>query len=491
MNTLLHFRFISIFFLFAFNYQPLIGQVDTLESFEFDIDKKQIPKWAFKMGDNGIIVPNEMISFSGYKFILYNNDLEPINEVDIVNKQYKNVLFGSSKESLECLFRNADNSFTYYTVNKNTLAVTEIKGRMPVEFKAVRFLTNGKYAIITGPKGPDSQYLVFNIETGDIEVIALRVEGFKNNRVTFDGIQSIVESGETFIYVNALDDPRDLKYVLHLDAAGVEMSRFQISHEKKNFTIQSITAMYVGKDDYIFTGMYTYNESEKIKGTYYNESIYVIRMINGVEKFNKFHKEAVFSNFLSYFNRPIEGYDHYKAFKGYTSGVDVLPPILQGDRFYFIGEIRKVNVSSGSTSVSTIANSWEYQQGIVIAFDINGDLLWNDSYDLMVPGNTMTPTRRSNYHLTDNGIEFLVNGPTHFLRVNFSKEGEILEEKIYPKNIEYRKPKNMGDELFYATEFWYGDFYLINGTDDIKTGEKVGREDVEIARFKMIKVKFK
>jgi hypothetical protein len=491
MNTFSNFRLISIFFLFVIICQPMLGQVDTLESFVFDVNKKQVPKWAFKMGDNGIIVPNQMISFSGYKFILYNNDLEPINEVDIVNKEYNNVLFGSSTESLECLFRNADNSFTYYTINKNNLAVTEVKGRMPAEFKASRFVTNGKCAIITGGKVPDSQYLVFNIETGDIEVVPIRVEGFKNNKVTFDGIQTIVETGETFIYVKVYDTPRDLKYVLHLDATGDEISRFQILNEKKSFTIQSVTAMCVGKGDYIFTGMYTYHESEKIKGTFYNESIFVIRRVNGVEKFNKFHKEAVFSNFLSYYNRPLEGYEHYLAFKGYTLGVDLLAPMLQEDRFYFIGEISKMNMSAGSTSVSKIASSWDYQNGIVIAFDINGNLLWNDSYDLMVPGRTMSPTKRSNYHLTDDGIEFLVNGPTHFLRVNFSKEGELLEEKVYPKNVEYRKPKEMGDEVFYATEFWYDDFYLINGTDDIKTGEKVGREEVEIARFKMIKVKFK
>lgn len=229
------------------------------------------------------------------------------------------------------------------------------------------------------------------------------------------------------------------------------------------------------KGERFITGTYSnYRFSE------YSKGMFIAKLINGQQEFIEYYPYTELKNFFSYMKPKRQERIKEKINRRKQMGKEVkwtyrlymhdIIPLY--DRFIVVAEAyypqyKQGYASYGSTPIRQF-EGFKYTHAIVCSFDRQGNLLWDNSFGI---SDVLTPQlielvkvkpSTENIHLLYNSGSELVTKEVNGYEVVEEKNKEKIKTN-FTNDIVSRH-----DERFGWTEYWYKDYFLTWGTQDIR-----------------------
>ena len=325
-----------------------------------------------------------------------------------------------------------------------------------------------------------------DVEAGREKDIPLEVVGFKPNVVSFENFQVDEDSKELYIFLNVMIG-KDLDvYVQRFDADGKRQESFNLS-EGTDKKLTSVSGSYLDKGEYMFTG--TYSSNKKVTGST-SEGIYICKTTNGKKDFLKFYNFTDFEEFLSYLPQKKQDKIEKKKDKAEAKGKEYSISYLMSShnirfmdgKFIYIGEAfyptyrteYYTTYVNGRPVQQTrqVFDGYQYTHATVAAFDIEGEKLWDVTFEMnpwYKPYSVIRFIRVTETSDTELGLMFSSYNTLKSKAI--TSEGEILSERevsMIETGDEDDKVKSTWSNL----TFWYDNYFLAHGTQTIKNKEE-------------------
>jgi hypothetical protein len=288
---------------------------------------------------------------------------------------------------------------------------------------------------------------------------------------------------------------------------SVGQIRIQSNDVKRKFNSANIIPL--GNNKLLVIGTYnnfTKGYSANPASSGFSESstgIYITRLTDGKQDFVKFYNFSTFKNFYNFLNAKSALRMKKKAIrqaaKGKEMSIDysllVHDIIQRGDKSIMIAEAYYPEYHTVSyttydaygrpqTTSYSVFDGYRYTHAIIVCFDTEGKLLWDNSFEI---GNILT------YNLKRR-VETLFDGED--IVMMYSNAGEIASKVIHGNTVvegkDYTKIETnySGDQLVsdYNSdmEFWYGNYFISYGYQKIRNSDAKAKSKRTVFYFNKI-----
>jgi uncharacterized protein YdeI (YjbR/CyaY-like superfamily) len=467
------------------------AQVESKKRIEFELKEGYASHDLAKFKENGLLFYAKSTSKKGktreWKIEKYSNNLElgSTKTIDIPKDQDLDETYTSDTD-LYMFFNSKKGEYTFFKINAKTLKIDRIEGKLPSKAQVyeIHVLDNIVFFDAVIKKSP--MLFTLDIRSKEQGLVPIDLSGYDSKKLSIEDVQVVDESKEVLVYINAYSKKVHNMYVIKFDHSGNKKSTFNITkgHEMK---LSSISASYIGKGAYIYTGTYSPKSSSSSVG------VYLCKTVGDNVSFFKFYKFLDFDNFLSYLpekkKAKIEKKKKKKAAKGKELKLSYLMAshdieVVDG-KFLYIGEAHYATYrtetyttrgANGTTTTSTrrVFDGYRYTHATLAGFDEKGEKLWDSTFE-------MWPGYKPFYHkkfittsiVNDRKINLLFSSRNEINAISFHTNGQVNNENSYSL-IETENETDKVKSSYSNMEFWYDKYFIAHGSQKIKDKEKTG-----------------
>ena len=480
----------SLFFVLGCIIQ-LNAQVKTEKRIEFELKEGYAGYSLTEFKDKGIMVYyHEEKSKGGimtWKVDHYSTDLELIESKEF--KMDDNYYLSKAKDAgsnMYLFFVSRKSEYQLMQIDVESLKTKTVKGLVPKKAasSSMEIIDENIFIAFSTKKAKTLKRI--DVGSGKDKDIPLEVAGFKPNVVSFENFQVDEDSKELYIFLNVMIG-KDLDvYVQRFDADGKRQESFNLS-EGTDKKLTSVSGSYLAEGEYMFTG--TYSSNKRVTGST-SEGIYICKTTGGKKDFLKFYNFTDFEEFMSYLPQKKQDKIEKKKDKAEAKGKEFSISYLMSShnirfmdgKFIYIGEAfyptyrteyytTYVN-GKPVTSTRQVFDGYQYTHATVAAFDIEGEKLWDVTFEMnpwYKPYSVIRFIRVTETSDTELGLMFSSFNTLKSKAV--TSEGEIISERevsMIETGDEDDKVKSTWSNL----TFWYDNYFLAHGTQTIKNKEE-------------------
>jgi hypothetical protein len=463
------------------------SQVETVERIEFELKEGYSNHDHAKFKENGVLFYAKSTSKKGktrqWKIESYSTDLElkDTEFITIPKDQYLDETYTTDTD-LYMFFKNKKGFYTFFKINARSLKIQRIQGQLPKKTRVYEIHVVDEVVFFDAKLKKSSMLFVLDLSTERQKLVPIKIAGYEPKELSIEDIQIIKESNEVLVYINAYHKKEHDLHVIRFANDGSEKSTFNLTknHEMK---LSSVSASYLNKGTYIYTGTYS------PKSSYSSVGVYLCKTKNDEVIFFKFYKFLEFDNFLSYLpekkKAKIEKKKKKKAKKGKEMNLNYLMAshdiqFIDG-KYIYIGEAHYptyrtetyTTTVNGKTVTRTrqVFDGYQYTHATVAGFNEQGDKLWDNTFE-------MWPSYKPYFHkkfitssiLDNRKINLLFSSNSNITAKTFFANGKITDEATY-SYIETADDNDKIKRTFSNLEHWYGKYFIAHGSQKIKNKE--------------------
>ncbi|NQX97667.1 MAG: hypothetical protein HRT73_07275, partial [Flavobacteriales bacterium] len=456
-----------------------IAQVENKKRIEFELKEGYSNHDLAKFKEKGLLFYSKSTDKKGkerkWKIEKYSNKLilNDTKFISIPKKQYLDETYTTDTD-LYMFFSDKKGAYSFFRINAKSMKINKIIGNLPAKANVyeIHIIDDMVFFDAVIKKAPMLFTLDINSEKQDLVPITLPDYGPKN--LSIEDVQVIDESKEVLVYVNAYNKKEHDLYVIRFDENGEKKATFNLT-KKHEMKLSSVSASYLEKGSYIYTGTYSPKSSVSSVG------VYLCKTKNDEVVFFKFYKFLEFDNFLSYLpekkRAKIEKKQKKKSAKGKEMKLSYLMAshdikVLDG-KFLYIGEAHYATyrtetyttTSNGVTTTHTrrIFDGYRYTHATVAGFDEKGNKLWDNTFE-------MWPGYKPYYHKKfiassigdDRKLNLLFSSRNEIKSISFYGNGEVFKEENY-SSIDTENTEDKVKFSYSNMEYWYDKYFITHG----------------------------
>lgn len=487
----------SILFICVINTFLTFSQIINGERIEFDLRTDERINRVIPIGERGFVTLGlENIKGANDIFHIskYSNDLKKESSVEFERESRitnHTTLLSADSSQIIFLFSNRKEwILKVYNIDDQSLNEKVIEkadaGYQPWEY----LLIEGKIAM-NGFQKRKPTILLLDMTTGDQQFVL--VPGISSKRVVESfGVDNKNEKVTIF-----LRDGKDMKkatmHLLLMDPGG-EISTSMELDKDPNFSIIDGAVTWFNEHSFLIAG--TYGVSGR---TSYASGYYLSRWTDGNQEFITYHSFTDFATYLSYLperaQKKMEKRVERKKEKGATdiirSFVAIHPVLLVGDDYRIVGEVyyptyRTETYTSyvngrAVTSTRQVFDGYQYTHAAVLDLDESGQKIKDYCFSMYLHNKPFSVIK--NLRITedpDGGMRMMYSTGSRLKATTITTDKEMTETDFGEILTGHE-----GDKVRYTgftnCSYWYGDSYLVYGTQSIKN-----KEDDKVAKKRSI-----
>lgn len=473
---------LSVFFLVSF--LQTVAQFEQPLRVEIDLENTNSDYSVVPVGENGLVMytisPERVPQRTKVKWLFtgYNTDFkEQWKSGYIIGEPFYVKERSYVNGFLYLLFvRNNRDEFVLTKVDVKTGAIRSVHGSLPKKFTLSSLAVHNSSAYINGStrKGPSLVHVDLN--TKKVSEIGLKFDG----QAQFESADVSSDSNEVHI-VYRIEDKR-----------------------KKFLNIKTFNGLMLLDDllinpegnDHLLTGkVNSINDREKIiLGTYSSgnargaNGLYFARLINYSSYVVKYYNFTDFANFFDFLPERTASKIQKKKEKQDSRGKElnmdyqllVHDLILHDEQYLMVAEAFYATYRSEARPYTTIINGvpivqtnyisvfdgWLYTHAIVAGFDMEGNMLWDNSIEMG--------------DIKSFNLEERVSVKVDYgqVRLAYGANNEIVTKSIYKNEVISEKGRNniqtgSSDDKIRSSalsnvRYWYDKYFLVYGYQKIK-----------------------
>lgn len=487
----------SILFVCAINTFLTFSQIINGGRIEFDLKTDERISQVIPLGERGFITlglenikgANDIFHISSY-----STDLKRESTVDFERESRitnHSTLFSEDSSKLIFLFSNKkDWLLKIYNIETNTLD-ERVFEKADVTFRSLNYLfVNGKI-VINGFQKKKPTIQIIDLESGLQQFVL--VPGVSSRRaVESIGLDNLNEKVTIF-----MRDGKDMKtaslHLLLLQPTG-EISGSMELDKDPNFSIIDGSVTWIDKSSFLIAG--TYGTSGR-RG--YAAGYYLSRWTDEKQEFITYHSFTEFATYLSYLpqktQKKMEKRVERKKGRGATDIIQSLvvihPVIIVDDHFRIIGEsfyptYRTETYTTfvngrATTSTRQVFDGYQYTHAAVLDLDESGQKIKDYCFSMYLYNKPFSVVKNLRITQNDNGdMRMMYSTGSRLKATTITSDQEMTETDFGEILTEHE-----GDKVRYTgftnCSYWFGDSYLVYGTQSIKN-----KEDDKVAKKRSI-----
>lgn len=454
----------------SFSVKPQNSRIDYAEvNLEYEFTKPEF----ISFGELGIV----MSSINNKSFNYETDDYETECsferfDSDLNSTATKKIFLGSkfylidnfsSKNQLHKLYMNRKGNFSFLSVEVSTLEVTKIDGLLPKKTMIKDFTILGDYVFMIASAKKVPFIYIINRKTGEQKQIPITIENINLNKIELKSAQTLESTNEVIVYAKVKTSIyKTSTYGFLLDFKGDITETVNFSEDIKENLID-ITNTKVNKDEYIYTGTYSTNTSDKSVGLF-------LRIVkNGKINPIKFYHFNDLENFLT---EDIKAKIKLGEIK---SGYNIFQHdlILIDEGYLYIGETyfptyrTEVSHSSSpsggiSTSTNKVFDGFQYTHALLVKFDKVGNMIEHNAISINPKKTYSIKNFLSIIQKNQDSIKLVFAYSKEIVPFNISLGSQ--QNKIDINNVEERFKIILEDEYYYSDiDYWYGNYCIEYG----------------------------
>ncbi|MCF8253035.1 MAG: hypothetical protein K9H61_01255 [Bacteroidia bacterium] len=358
---------------------------------------------TFQFGEFGMVVSYFKDMKSGdlmdYYFDFYDSDLElkGSKKIAISDKMHIESI-GSTDKTGHTLIADRKGNYVIISIDVEKMELKQVKGNYPKKIYISQMVCQGDFVYLQGKLKKEISLISINWKNGKQKIIPFEIEGIKNKKLVPQQMQLLPESDEVCLFVKALPNKKTSDvYMVTMDNKGKKSEPINLTSQTDKYII-SATASQLEKNNYAISGTYSKSNGYASQGFYFSKSV------NGKMDFIKFYPFTDMKNFFNYLpqrsQKRIEKKIAKKKAKGkeidFNYNMTVHGLIKQEDGYVIIGECyyatyrtetyTTTSTVNGRTTTTThtrqVFDGYQYTHAAVMKFDFNGDMLWNEIFEM-------------------------------------------------------------------------------------------------------------
>lgn len=465
----------------ALFYIPLVSfaQLEQPERLEIPFDEYKFDMNIMPLGDNGVLAYKESFEFDDkgdilWEFVKYDTLFNTTwRNKYYLPSSYKYVGFHNEGTYFYILYTKGDYSnsnFKILRLNNYNGELVDYDDKFLVSLQLEEFKVIKNVALLCGKVRESPVVVLYNFDTKKSKVLpAIYQKNAAFVSLDLEPLNNLINvtlshrlyGGKTTISIKTYSLEGEL-----LDNISLRPSKSQ------NLITGKMTTLTNGEK--FVTGTYSnYRNSD------YSKGMFIAKLINGQQEFIEYYPYTDLKNFFSYMKpkrqerikekimrRKLMGKEIKLTYRLYMH--DIIP---LKDRFIVIGEAyypqyKQEYATYGSVPLRRF-EGYKYTHAIVCGFDSEGNLLWDNSFeisDVLTPNLVelvkVKPSKDKVYLLYNGGNELITKVVNGYEVV----EGKTKEKiKTYYANDIVSRDDKIG-----FSEYWYQNYFITWGTQDIR-----------------------
>ena len=473
------------------------AQISNDKRIEFDLKTDERISQVIPIGEKGFVTlglenikgANDIFHISRYSSDLkkessvdFERESRIANHATLLSADSSQILFlfSNRKEWILKVYNVADQSLNEKVIEKADA------GYLPWEY----LLLDGKI-VMNGAQKRKPTILLLDIATGDQQFVL--VPGISSRRV----VESFALDNKNEKVAVFLRDGKDMKkstmHLLLMEPNG-EISTSMELDKDPNFSIIDGAVTWFDEHSFLIAG--TYGVSGR---TSYASGYYLSKWTDEKQEFITYHSFTDFATYLSYLperaQKKMEKRVGRKKEKGATdiirSFVAIHPVLLVGDDYRIIGEVyyptyRTETYTSyvngrAVTSTRQVFDGYQYTHAAVLDLDESGQKIKDYCFSMYLSNKPFSVVK--NLRITgnkDEGMRMMYSTGSRLKATTITPDQEMTETDFGQIVTDHE-----GDKVRYTgftnCVYWYGDSYLVYGTQSIKN-----KEDDKVAKKRTI-----
>jgi len=476
----------------------VFSQVKTVTRIEFELKEGFDTHKLAKFGDNGMLFYCASTEKNGktreWKIEQYSTDLELLDTkfIETPSKQYLDETYTNTTD-LYLFFSDKKATYSLFKINAKTLKIDKVIGSFPpkVIVNEIGIIDDYVYFDAYIKKSP--MLFSLNIKTGKQNLIPITLSGYNPKDLIIEDVQVIDESKEVLVYVHAyMKGKGSDTFIFRFNNQGEKTGTTNLT-KNQDMLLSSISASFIEKGGYLYTGTYSKRSSTSSQG------IYLCKTVNDEVKFIKFYNFLEFNKFLSYLPEKKQAKINAKKEKKETQGKELEinylmvshDIILINDTYIYIGEAfyptyrteTYTSYVNGKPVIRTrrIFNGYQYTHATIVGFNQQGEKLWDNTFEMWP---SYKPLFKKQFITSsienDRKLNLLFSTETEIKAMTFFSNGEISTEKVYSL-IETGSEEDKVKYSYSNLEHWYNNYFLAHGRQIIKNNEeKIGNKKRDV-----------
>jgi hypothetical protein len=459
------------------------SQISYEKRIEIELKDNLTNEKNYQFGENGFLLQAKAIRIINHKMIwdfkFYDTNLNLAEHKEI--KLCPSLILDEcicDSINYYALLQNYLGNFTIITANSKTHDISTVSGKVPTRCKISEMAVLGNYAYFNSKIKKIPYLFVINIKTGQQKPIPFHINDIKPKSIKLENFQIIENSNEVILQANTISKKAIDTYIIRLDNQGDKKDMFNFTKEIDDI-IMDISSLYLGEDNYIYTGTYS-------KNTINSSGIYFCKTSKGeISHYNTYNFMDL-NNFMSYL--PEKKQEHIsqkkskKAEKGKQLNISYyIEPhkiIQRDDGYIFIGEAYYPTYRTETYSTTTtnktinqkvkVFDGYHYTHAFIAKFGNEGNIEWDQTFEL-------NPTEKPLYikkfisidEEDKNEIKMLYVSKDKIYTKTIDNSGNITND-FKTETIETANSEDKTKQSFSKINYWYNNAFLAYGTQKIK-----------------------
>lgn len=441
-----------------------------------------------------------------------------------VQKELELSFFDQSDEKIYFYLENskkqsAKGNFQILTVNVTNATISSYIGTLAVNCAITGFKVLNEKAILSGRTLPGftkncmQSCLTATIIPWIFNANVLKYQSFiyyvdletKNEKIIpapykgqayVENIEKDTVSGTFFLSIkNFIPSSENAMFLEEYDVFGNKVSTIKLNTDTKKRKLNSAKIASISSDEKVIIGTYNnaiYGKQANPAFAGFSEGsngLYFCRINKGVQGAVNFYNFSEFKNFYSVISSKSVSKMMIRAKKKELKGKEipfdykllVHDIIIKDSTYIMIAEVyypeyRTVTYTSFDsygrpiTTTYTIFEGYRYTNTLVAAFNKNGELIWNNSFEIW---NILSFNLNEKVKVLLDGDDIVMvynNGESIASKV--IRGNEVVEGKQYTKiETGIKNDKLIGDYNS-GMEYWYGNYFISYGYQKIKNTQQ-------------------
>lgn len=458
---------------------------NSVNRIEFDLKNDYENHIALPLKENGVLIQSTATKPSKgqleIKNEFYDTDFKLVKSASVLVKDRTEIIDSYQQNSINySLIRNKRDYVAIVISDAATNTIKKVESEYTDEGTLTDMKVHNNKAIFKSVIRNQSKIIIIDLNSGIASEVPFKFGNFSKSDIQIEDFQ--VLENEIIVFVNAKNSRRssDL-YIAQLDLNGVQKDFYRITDNIEEKLIE-VAATKIGAK-YILTGTYSKTKADMSQGIFIAE---VENKNLGFIKFYNFLELKNFSNYMSESEaRKIERRMDRAADKNkelvinyFIENHDIK---LTDDGYIFLGEAyypTYITYGTGNGGYVTKFDGYYYTHALISKFDKQGNLIWDNSFEIHPGYKPMALKRFISIKNTTNDID-----------LSFGNLKEIIYKKIdattgttlIDDTAEIIDTGIDGDKLrrsFSEVSYWYNNFFIAHGTqtvtnNDVKRGRKI------------------
>lgn len=428
------------------------------------------------------------------RYDLYDQTLKVVKSASVyVPVAMKTGIEFSDDNRIYKIFVNKSAAYVLYTITIEGLKIDSVKGNLPKNVILENMKIVNSKAWLQARQKKKTCIVQLDLQTGQT-LITECIEKEAGKKTSVVNYQFSPVSGELLVFVNKFIK----KGVSELSQMTVNGSCELCNHVQLTGTgdkvVSSVSGSRVADNEMVYTGTYSRSYTGFSEGLFFakavNDKMSYIKYINFLDMKKFLENKSELSQKITKTVKKLyekNGKELNIKYNVITHDVIIIP-----GGYLLIGEVYKPTYNTTSYPVTTFVNGmsmtryqyctvfagYQYTHAFVAGFSNEGDLLWDQSFNMNPVEKPYSPKRFIRIsEKTDSHIALVYTSGGLIGSKIIGFDGTVEKETT----MDYIKSSNENEKAIYTTsgaEYWYDNYFLIYGSQSLKNQEDKSRRKV-------------